>query len=133
MAILEDGDRRPKLLFAHGGDHVAVGKADSVIIPKESGVNLSFFIDPKNVGRAGGPITRPDGTYIAAALDFWFTDSSKNTHYLVHAEFDAEDVPDDRFVTQLRLSNIDFGDPTVFGSAQVTFGGLRIQPPVNRE
>ncbi|HEY5103864.1 MAG TPA: hypothetical protein VII65_02355 [Acidimicrobiales bacterium] len=44
IAILEAGDRQPKLLFAHEGDHVARGKANSVIIPKESGVNLE--VDP---------------------------------------------------------------------------------------
>jgi hypothetical protein len=133
MAILEDGDRRPKLFFAHGGDHIGHGKADPVIIPKESGTTLSFFIDPQNVARAGSQVMRSDGTCIAAALDFWFTDSSKNTHYMVHAEFDSEDVPDERFVTQLRLSNIEFGDPTVFGLASVEVESLRIEPTGNRE
>jgi len=133
MAILEVGDRRPRLIFARDGDHVAHGKTDSVIIPKESGVNLTFIINPKDVARAGGPVTRADGTYIAATLDFWFTDSSKNTHYMVHAEYDAEEVPDGRFVTQLRLSNIEFGNPTVFGSAQISLGGLRIETSANQE
>jgi hypothetical protein len=104
-----------------------------VIIPKESGANLSFFIDPKEFARAGGPVTRPDGTYIAAALDYWFTDSSKNTHYMVHAEFDPEDVPDERFVTQLRLANIEFGDQPVFGSGNLSLGNLQIEPTTNRE
>jgi len=133
MAILEGGDRRPKLLFALEGDHVAHGHANSVIIPKESAVNLSFSIDPKNVARHGGPVTRPDGTHIAAALDFWFTDSSKNTHYMVHAEFDAEDDPNGHFVTLLRLTNIEFGSPTVFGSGTISVEGVRIEPPTNRE
>ena len=133
IAILEIGDRRPKLLFSREGVHAARGKADSVIIPKESGVNLSFSIDPKDVARAGGPVTRPDGTYIAAVLEFWFTDSAKNTHYMVHAEFDAEDAPNGHFVTLLRLTNIEFGAPTVFGSGAITIGNLRTEPPANRE
>ena len=126
IAILETGDRRAKLLFARDGVHVARAKTDSVIIPKETRVDLSFSIDPKDVARAGGPVGRPDGTYIAASLEYWFTDSAKQTHYMVHAEFDAEDAPDGRFVTLLRLTNIEFGPPTVFGSASIAIGTVSI-------
>jgi hypothetical protein len=119
IAILEVGERQPKLLFAHEGDHVARGKANSVIIPKDSGVSVAFSIDPQDVARAGGPVSRPDGTYIAASLDFWFTDSTKNTHYMVHAEFDADEDPDGHFVNLLRLTNVEFGAPTIFGSVTV--------------
>jgi hypothetical protein len=127
MALLEDGERRPKLILAHNGDHAAHGKADSVIIPKESGCKVSFSMDPKEVARAGGPVSRPNGTFIAAALDFWFSDSSKRTHYMVHAEFESDDSPDERFVTLLRLTNIEFSDPTVFGSSQISIGGVQIE------
>jgi hypothetical protein len=120
IAILEMGTREPKLLLARDGDHVAFGKANSVIVPKETGINLSFSIDPSEVARAGGPVTRKDGSYIAASLDYWYTDSARQAHYSVHAEFDAEDDPDGRFVTLLRLTNVEFGPPTFFGSATVT-------------
>ena len=65
---------------------------------------------------------RPDGTYIAASLEYWFTDSAKHTHYMVHAEFDAEDDPDGRFLTLLRLTNIEFGPPTVVSTAAIGLG-----------
>ena len=120
IAILETGDRSATLMFARDGDHVARGRADSVIIPKETGVVLTFLIDPKVVARAGGPVRRPDGGYIAASLDYWFTDSAKQTQYMVHAEFDAEDAPDSRFVALLRLTNIEFGPPTVFTAGAAT-------------
>lgn len=116
VAILELGDRRAKFIFARDGDHVARATTDSVVIPKESGVVLTFSIDPKDVSRAGSPVTRPDGTYIAAILEYWFTDSAKQTHYVVHAEYDAEDAPSGNFVTLLRLTNIEFGPPVVFAS-----------------
>ena len=122
IAILETGERRPKLLFARDGDHVAFGKANTVVMPRGGGVTLSFSIDPNDVARSrGGPVMRADGSYIAASLDFWFTDGAKNTHYMVHAEFDAEASPTESFVTLLRLTNVEFGPPTVFGTAQVTF------------
>ena len=104
-----------------------------MIIPKDSGINLSFSIDPKDVARSGGPVLRPDGNYIAAALDFWFTESTKNTHYMVHAEYDSEDDPNGHFVTLLRLTNVEFGAPTVFGSSSVAIENLQIEPPGNRE
>jgi hypothetical protein len=126
IAILETGDRRAKLMFARDGDHVARAKTDSVIIPKETGVDLSFSINPKDVARAGGPVGRPDGTYIAASLEYWFTDCAKQTHYMVHAEYDAEDALDSRFVTLLRLTNIEFGPPTVFTTGTIEFGPLTV-------
>ena len=72
-------------------------------------------------------MTRPDGTYIAAALDFWFTDSAKNTHYMVHAEFDADEDQDGHFVNLLRLTNVEFGAPTIFGSASILIDSLQVE------
>ena len=126
VAILETDDRRAKLVIARDGDHVARAMTDSLIIPKETSVNLTFSIDPKDVARAGGPVMRPDGTYIAASLEYWFTDSAKHTHYMVHAEFDGEDAPDERFVTLLRLTNIEFGPPTVFATGAIEFGPVTV-------
>jgi hypothetical protein len=113
IALIETDFRRPKLLFADNGDHLAFGQPDSVVLPNGLTTNINFSIDPNVVARAGGPITRSDGTYIAAAFDYWFTDIARRAHYMVHVEFDSEESHDDKIETLLRLTNVEFSSPLI--------------------
>jgi hypothetical protein len=113
VAFLETGVRGPSAILARGGDHFMLGTPDTVVIPKDTGATVSFSAIQASPGRMGGPVMRPDGTFIALALDYWFMDASRETHYSVHAEFDAVEVTgmNSRFVAGLRLTKIDFGPP----------------------
>ena len=109
VAFIETGHHRPTATLARNGDRFALGTPDTVVIPKDTGAVIEFaFV---KVWRVGGPVMRPDGGYIALSLDFWFTDASKVTHYMVHAEFDAITNERGEFNGGLRLTNIEFGPP----------------------
>jgi hypothetical protein len=107
VAFIETGNHCPSAILARNGDRFSLGVPDTVVLPKDTNGTIVFTFD--RVSRAGGPVLRPDGSYIALTVDFWFTDVSKTTHYLVHAEFDP--IPNDinKFNGGLRLTNIEFG------------------------
>jgi hypothetical protein len=111
VALIETGIHCPTALLARGGDRFSLGTPDTVVIPKETGATVSFKFEKSTVARAGGPVTEPDGSYIALSLDYWFMDASKVTHNFVHAEFQ---IPGKKLLgplDTLRLSNIEFGPP----------------------
>jgi hypothetical protein len=111
VAFIEMGNHSPSAILARNGDRFSLGVPDTVVLPKDTDAIISFTFDKETVSRAGGPVTRPDGSYIALSVDFWFTDVSKTTHYMVHAEFDAIPNVKSQFNGGLRLTNIEFGPP----------------------
>jgi len=109
VALIEMGNHRPSAILAKDGDRFAFGTPDTVVLPTATNAYITFEFE--EVSRAGGPVMRPDGTYIVLSLDFWFTDVSKTTHYSVHAEFDLVDNSSSQYNGGLRLTNIEFGPP----------------------
>ena len=109
VALIEMGNHRPSAILAKDGDRFALGTPDSVVLPTGTNAYITFEFD--KVSRVGGPVRRPDGSYIALSIDFWFTDVSKTTHYGVHAEFDLADNSTSQFNGVLRLTDMDFGPP----------------------
>ena len=111
VAFIEMGNHRPTAILARNGDRFSLGVPDTVVLPKDTDAIIAFTFDKATVSRAGGPVSRPDGSYIALSVDFWFTDVSKTTHYMVHAEFDPTPNVQRQFNGGLRLTNIEFGPP----------------------
>lgn len=111
VALIEMGNHLPSAILAKNGDRFSLGVPDTVVLPKDTNATIVFAFDKTKVARAGGPVARPDGSYIALSVDFWFTDVSKTTHYKVHAEFDPAPNTMRQFNGMLRLTNIEFGLP----------------------
>ncbi len=108
VAFIEMGNHHPSAILAKNGDRVSQGVPDTVVLPKDTNATIVFVFDKTKVARAGGPVARPDGSYIALSVDFWFTDVSKTTHYKVHAEFDPAPNTMRQFNGGLRLTNMEF-------------------------
>jgi len=109
VALIEMGNHRPSAKLAQNGTRFSFGVPDTVVLPKDTNAYVDFEFD--KVSQIGEPVMRPDRTYIAFSMDFWFTDVSMTTHYGVHAEFDLTDVSNSVFIGSLRLTNIEFGPP----------------------
>jgi hypothetical protein len=109
VALIEMGKHRPSAKLAKDGTRFSLGVPDTVVLPRDTSAYISFEFD--RVSQVGEPVMRPDRTYIAFSMDYWFSDVSKTTHYGVHAEFDLADESDSRFLGLLRLTNIEFGPP----------------------
>jgi hypothetical protein len=111
VALIETGIHGPTAILARDGDRFSLGTPDTVVIPKETGATVSFKFDKSKIARAGGPVMKPDGSYIALSLDYWFMDASKVTHNFVHAEFEIAGKAVLGPLDTLRLTNIEFGPP----------------------
>ena len=54
---------------------------------------------------------KPDGTYIAAVLEFWYRDSSKKTRYCTKVTFRAVEQPGNQTVALWKQIDILIGPP----------------------
>ena len=116
-AIVETNkDRFPRLKFSREGYFEITGQPGFIVIPRDTETSFLFERRKSHPDRNGPPEVNADGQWNVATLEYWVTDSSKETHYQIIATFHLQDDNSPPTVAEFILDDITIGGPTKFAS-----------------